>query len=139
MTGKRHPILVYKRKEDAPTSYYLIEGNKDIFPARVCINRFPFAPIHGVKKKQAIGQFKATFKKCESSAYRNDKGTLHTSIWKPIRAIPGLLGTGDIRGTDDLLLFFSHDEWLTIEIHIFPGCLFNEAGVIDFIEKNPGQ
>ncbi len=131
MERERHLILVYQQKETAPTSYYLQEGELGYLPGRVCINRYPFAEVRHGGFNKSIGQFKATFRKAESSPYRNSKGTLHSNIF-PVSSssAPGIIGTGDIIGTDDLLIFEDRGGWKTIAIHIYPGCKFKAAEII---------
>lgn len=138
MQGKRHLTLIYQQKETAPTSYYLQEGESGYLPGRVCINRFPFAEVHRGAYRNAVGQFKATFKKAEASPYRNDKGTLHSNIYPCEKVAPEIIGTGDIRGTEDLLIFEDRGGWKTIAIHIYQGCKFRVAEILaDLKNKKP--
>ncbi len=130
MEGIRHHILIYKQKETAPTSYYLQDGSKGYLPERVCINRFPFAVVKGNGRGSPVGQFKATFKKNEESIYKLINNSLHSSIYKTINAGVSVLGTGDIKGTDDLLVFVSRGGWAEIEIHIFPECKFKASEIL---------
>ncbi len=125
-----HLTLVYQQKESAPTSYYLQEGELGYFPGRVCINRFPFAEVKRGGYRKAVAQFKATFRKSESSPYRISKGTLHSNIFPPSKSVPRIIGTGDIIGTDDLMVFEDRGGWKTIAIHIFPGCKFKAPEII---------
>lgn len=130
MEGIRHHILVYKQKETAPTSYYLQEGSKGYLPERVCINRLPFAEVNGGGRSAPVGQFKATFKKNEESIYKPINKSLHSSIYKTVKAGASVIGTGDIKGTDDLLVFVSRGGWAEIEIHIFPECKFKASEIL---------
>lgn len=130
MEGKGHLKLIYRQKETAPTSYYLQEGHEGSLPNRVCINRLPFAEVRSGGYRMPVAQFKATFKVSEKSKYRNDTRTLHTNVYPVKTTAKGIIGTGDIRGTDDLLIFEDRDNWKTIVIHIFPGCKFKTSEVL---------
>ena len=131
MEGNRHHKLIYKRKADAPTSYYLQDGELNIFPARVCFTKSQFANVCG-GRKSPVGQFKATFKKTESSIYCNDKRTLHSNIYPVQNHTSAIFGTGDVRNTDDLLIFedLTAGKWDIIVIHIFPGCKFSVSQIL---------
>ena len=137
MERERHLILIYQQKETAPTSYYLQEGEKGYLPARVCFTQRQFAEVHSGSHLNPAGQFKATFKLSESSQYRKDTRTLHSNIYPVNIPLPGIIGTGDIKGTDDLLIFEdrSGGTWRIIAIHIFPGCKFKAAEIISSLNK----
>ncbi len=130
MERERHLTLIYQQKESAPTSYYLTEGEPGYLPGRVCIHQYSFAEVKRGGYRNATGQFKATFKKAEVSPYRNEKGTLHTSIYPLSKAVPGIIGTGDIKGTNDLLVFEDRGGWKSIAIHIFPDCKYKVSEII---------
>ena len=122
--------FIYEQKEGAPTSFYLKEGNKGILPGRISINRFPVAETSKKHRKKAVGQFKGTFKKSETSAYKIGNGTLHSNIYSPHdQTTSAIIGIGDIKGTNDLLIFeeLSKGTLMRIGIHIFPGEKFHVA------------
>ncbi len=138
MEREKHLILIYQQKESAPTSYYLTEGETGYLPGRVCINRNQFAQVKRGGYRLPSGQFKATFRKAEVSPYRNEIGTLHSNIYPLSKAVPGIIGTGDIKGSNALLVFEDRGEWKTIAIHIFPDCKYKVAEIIScFQEKTP--
>lgn len=132
MEGNRHLTLVYQQKADAPTSYYLQSGEKGILPNRICITQNQFADVKSKIKRNPRGQMKATFKKSESSQYCNNTRTLHSNIYPLQSSTSAIIGTGDIRGTNDLLIFEdrSGGYWKEIVIHIFPGAKFKVSIII---------
>lgn len=130
MEREKHLTLIYQQKDSAPTSYYLTEGETGYLPGRVCIHQYPFAEVKHGGYRLPAGQFKATYRKAEASLYRNEKGTLHSNIYPLSKTIPGIIGTGDIKGTNDLIVFEDRGEWKTIAIHIFPGCKYKVSEVI---------
>jgi hypothetical protein len=133
-----HLKLTYQQKKGAPTSYYLTEGKTGILPNRISLNHYQPAEVYRGNYRNPVGQFKATFKRAEVSAYRTTKGTLHSNIYPCEKSFPEIIGTGQIRGTEDLLIFEDRGDWKTIEIHIFPGCKFKEAEVLaDLKNKKP--
>ncbi len=136
MQGIRHLIFTYQRKPGTATSYYLFSGEKNYLPKRICITRQEFAPITGRPKLKA-GQLKATFTKSEDSIYKNGKGSIHSTIFAPFKPFPTIIGTGDLQGTLDLLVFQSVDDWQKIDVHLFINGLFYESQLINEIMKKP--
>lgn len=136
MRGNEHLEFQYQLKEGTKTSYYLESGIENILPKRICITRGEFAATSG-RIKEKSGQIKATFTKSESSPYKIGKGSIHSTIYKPLKNECRILGTGDIQGTNDLLIFESIDSWHKIKIHLFPGGLFNEVELLKAVMKNP--
>lgn len=130
MQGIRHLSMTYQLKEGTSTSYYFKDGDQDYLPKRLCITSHEFAPIVGMPKQRA-GQMKGTFTIAENSIYKNIAKSVHSTIFAPIKPKPSIIGTGDIRGTKDLLVFQSNDEWSTFTIHLFIGGLFYESTLID--------
>jgi hypothetical protein len=104
----------------------------------VCINRTPFAGVHRADYRKAVGQFKATYKKAEESIYKKNNKSLHSTIYEETNLPPSIIGVGDIKGTDDLLIFIDRGGWKEIEIHIYPGCKFTASLILRSIKiKNP--
>jgi hypothetical protein len=132
MEGERHLKFIYEQKQDALTSYYLQEGEKNILPARVSFTRFQFAEVCCGGDGKSVGQFKATFKKSETSIYKTEKGTLHSNIYNFGISSPEIIGTGDIKGTNDLLVF--EGDWKTITIYIFPDCKFKFREILQSLK-----
>ncbi|MBK7683658.1 MAG: hypothetical protein IPJ26_14845 [Bacteroidetes bacterium] len=130
MQGIRHLSMTYQLKEGTSTSYYFKDGDQDYLPKRLCITPHEFAPVFGLPKQRA-GQIKGTFTIAESSIYKEIAKSIHSTIFAPIKPKPSIIGTGDIRGTKDLLVFQSNDEWSTFTIHLFIGGLFYESTLID--------
>ena len=136
MQGIRHLIFTYQRKAGTATSYYLVSGEPEYLPKRICITKHEFTQIAGRPKLKA-GQLKATFTKAENSIYKNGKGSIHSSIYALLKPCPTIIGTGDLEGTRDLLVFQSLDEWQKINVHLFINGLFSESQIIDEIMKKP--
>lgn len=136
MQGIRHLTFTYQRKEGTATSYYLVSGEPEYLPKRICITRQEFAPISGMPKIKA-GQLKATFTRSENSIYKNGKGSIHSTIYAPIKPFPTIIGTGDLQGTRDLLVFQSLDEWQNINVHLFINGLFSDSQLINELMKKP--
>lgn len=131
MEGNRHLTIVYQLKADTKTSYYYMEGAENIFPRRVTFSEKYITQSIDKFKKPACGEFNATYTKSEQSAYRTSKGTLHSLI-TPVAGNQKIIGTGDLEGANDLLIFEdrSAGKWQTIAIHIFPGCKFKAAEIL---------
>jgi hypothetical protein len=136
MEGIIHHQYSYQLKPGTTTSYYLIGNESGLLPKRLCFTKQEFAPIT-CSRKQLTGQMKATFTKAESSVYKKGKGTIHTSIWTLIEPKASIIGTGDIQGTKDLLIFQSFNNWETIIIHLFIDGLFREKELINHVMKKP--
>lgn len=118
--------FIYLQKADAPTSYYLQEGRAGFLPNRICITKYQFAQTSRAGQLSTVGQFKATFKKNEESKYKNEKGTLHSNIYSYPATTKGIIGAGDLRNTNDLLIFqdLSGGDWKKIAIHLYPNQKF---------------
>lgn len=136
MEGIKHLSMNYQLKPGTSTSYYFKSGDAGYLPKRICITTKEFAPING-KPKQKAGQLKATFTRQEESIYKRGAGSIHSSIFALIKPEPSIIGTGDIAGTRDLLVFQSLKQWDEITIHIFIDGLFYEVELIREILKKP--
>ncbi len=136
MQGITHHQYHYDRKAGTFTSYYLVEPTESLLPKRLCITRREFTRIAGNRKQQA-GQLKATYTKNEHSNYKQGKGSIHSTIYAPLQNIPGCIGTGDLQGTKDLLIFQSSDDWQSITIHLFIEGKFYERELIEDVTKKP--
>lgn len=128
--------MTYQLKPGTKTSYYFKKGDSGILPTRICITPSEFAPIKG-KPKQKAGQMKATFKRYEESVYKNGKGTIHSTIFAPIQHAPAIIGTGDLQGTQDLLVFEAADGWREIIVHLYVKGLLNIQHIINDLLKKP--
>lgn len=136
MQGIRHLSMTYQLKEGTSTSYYFKEGDQGYLPKRLCITPYEFAPIVGLPKQRA-GQIKGTFTITENSNYKEINKSIHSTIYAPLKPLPGIIGTGDIKGTKDLLVFQSNDDWSLFTIHLFIGGLFYEPILIEDVMKKP--
>lgn len=136
MQGIRHLSMTYQLKDGTKTSYYFIGGDEGILPKRICITHHEFTPVSGLPKQRA-GQLKGTFTIAENSIYKDIAKSIHSTIFALMKPKPSIIGTGDIRGTKDLLVFQSIDEWTTFTIHLFVDGLFHEQHCIEEVLKKP--
>ena len=127
----------YFLKEGTKTSYYRTSGKVNYLPERIGITSEVFAPVSNIgrsKYEQIRGQMKAKFKKEENSIYKNQKNTIHTSLYEP-ESNPGFI-YGDIQETKDLIIFQPSDDFRTYQIFIFRGLLFHKEEVFKYLQKN---
>ncbi|MFN8153786.1 MAG: hypothetical protein U0Y08_05800 [Bacteroidia bacterium] len=87
--------------------------------------------------KYSVGQLKATFTKGESSTYKVGHGVIHSTIYQLKNPVSGIIGTGDLRGTRDLLIFRDGEKAGEISISIYPGGLYHEAEIIQELMMKP--
>ena len=132
MEGKRHHTIIYQRKENTQSSYYLMEGSNNLLPGRISITAKQITPTSKQIKTPPCGELNAKFRKLEQSKYRSAKATIHSRIY-PAKGYSKLIGTGDIEGHDDLLIFedISCGGWKKIAIHIFEGSKFRPQEILE--------
>ena len=143
----KHKTAIYRLKEGTTTSYYFRSGSL-LLPERIGISKqFEFAKTKrtGRNQHKAIGKIKATFKKKESSRYKEFKPyTIHTNIYKVNEYLLfigyGSIGittdSGRIKYTNDLIILFSKTaDWKEIEFHFFEGMLFWMKDVFSYLNK----
>lgn len=126
-------IAIYKKKEDTQTSYLWDSGVK-LLPNRLSLSReFEMASVSRKGRNlmdTKVGQMLSTFTKKEESPLKRFKPySCRTQIWQKAE-FPLLLGygtsgitseSGKIIDTKDLLVFYTPDDWQTMEIYIFVG------------------
>lgn len=142
----KHQKAIYLLKEGTKTSYYYQSGIQTL-PNRIGFNKFEFAETKrtGRNLHKSKAQLKATFKKSETSIYKNFKPfTIHTNIWQNSEFMLfigyGSIGfsneKGKITDTNDLIIVFSYtSNWQELEIHIFPGMLMNLEEVFNYLNN----
>lgn len=115
--------LIYQLKPGTTASYLLING-EHLLPSRLSITFGQFREIRHYRwPDMRAGQMKGQFKKSEASPYRIGIGSLHTTIGKSrYTSYSGdIVGCGDIRGSDVLLVFKSNDKDLVRMIPLRSG------------------
>lgn len=124
----------YKLKEGTKSSYNWLSGTK-ILPDRLSISKDSEMTRVARKGRNLLhrlaGQMIGRFRKDEKSPLKivEKDAYCRTQIWA-IDEFPLLIGygttgitneEGKIKDTGDLVVFYSHDNWTTIQISFFRG------------------
>ena len=103
MMAKKHEVFVYGQKEGTVSSYYLREGDINILPQRICYTEDCFLKLQSKGRElteQKRGQITATFRKDESSIYKQNKPyRIFSTVWEAYNH-PEFIGYGDIGKTN---------------------------------------
>jgi hypothetical protein len=119
-----HFPLIYERKAETKSSYYLKSGKDGILPARLSWGINSICKDSN-KLKGKINEINALYKKAEEGLYKKlNDGKVHTSIWG-FPEYPEFYGYGIIDeryNLYDLLILYSDNNCSSsFEVHLFRG------------------
>lgn len=138
-------VATYTLKEGTKGSYYRTEGFPEL-PNRLSISKDN--ELTKVSRKgrnllhPIVGQMIGSFTQKEVSRYKEYKPYVcRTQIWKveeyPLFIGYGTIGVtnqeGKVEDTGDLLIFYTHDNWINIKIFHFIG-MGNPENLLEAME-----
>lgn len=129
---KNHIVLIYEKKENTSSSYYLKHGPTGYLPNRMSIGKGLSPVKQTTKTEKAIGQIKASYKKHEEGIYRNiNQGQITSSIFPHFKYkdFTGYFVLDERHKIFDLWVIDSTDNGLTYRIDYFAGLALNESDI----------
>jgi len=144
---KKHEVFTYELKPGTTSSFYILEGTRNILPERIGFSKDGFLPItqkgRAITEKK-VGQIVGNFKLKEESPYKQFKPfALFSSIWEA-KNYPMFIGYGDIgisnpegkiRSNKDLFIIYSSCKGI-IEIHLFKGLVEFKESILAYLKSN---
>ncbi len=147
LISKKHEVFVYGQKEGTKSSYYLKEGEKSILPERIAFSGDCFLKLQNKGRaltEKRKGQVTGTFRKDETSVYKQNKPfRFFSTLWEATD-YPFLVGYGDIgvsnvegriRSTNDLFILFKPCRDI-LEIHLFRSLVESKDEVLKYLGKH---
>jgi len=136
----KYQVFFYEKKEGTKGSFYLTDGKAGILPIRLSFTKEVYMSIRASqeKKNKLVGQIKTRWTKKDSGKYKelqeqNFKGMFNTSIFKA-DDFPNIYGYGDIRGTKDLIILTSSNNFhKSLNIHLFESCYHSLTNCLKYV------
>lgn len=143
---KKHEVFVYGLKEGTSSSYYLKEGERNILPERIGYSEDCFLKIQNKGRalnEKKKGQVTGTFRKDESSVYKQNKPfRLFSTVWEA-QNCPEIIGYGDIgisnkqariESSKDLFIIYKPCKDI-LEIHLFRSLVESKDEVLKYLDR----
>lgn len=146
LISQMHEVFIYGLKEGTLSSYYLREGTRNILPERIGFTEDCFLQLQ--RKGRALtekkkGQVSGTFKKDESSVYKQNKPfRLFSTVWEA-QDCPVFVGYGDIgfsskegriQSSNDLFIIYRPCKEI-LEIHLFRSQVERKDEVLKYLDR----
>lgn len=141
----KHQAFIYELKEGTASSYYLVEGRKNIVPERLSFSKNDLVKIDQrgrTKTEIKVGQIAGNFKQKDESIYKQHRPyAFFSSIWQAC-GHPLFVGYGDvgisnasgiISTTKDLFVIYQPYKG-RFEFHLFAGLKEFKEEVLSYLQ-----
>ncbi len=144
---QKHEVYSYGLREGTTSSFYLKEGERNSLPERIGYSEGGFLKLQNKGRtltENRKGQITGTFRKNESSVYKQNKPfRVFSTVWEAYN-YPNFLGYGDIGVTNKMGRIESNGDLFIIyrpcneilQFHLFRGLVELKNEVLKYLDRH---